>query len=171
MKGSNLLAVGARFLLIATASMLVSGCVSLATPERPAYTGVDQIDSVDSQQLVGIWRVTELNPIPDGVSSVTLIEYKPDGTVSGQIKPNGDDAASSLGALSMNGQWSVDNGMISHSEITMTSESNSQFGGLIADMINRSTHDMGGEANIFEVSSNRIVMVGPDGTAMQYDRR
>lgn len=162
---------GTTFLLTTAACVVLAGCVSFATPERPAYTGVDQVEAVDSKQLVGIWRVTELNPMPEGGSQITVIEYKSDGTVTGQIEPSKETASLGIGQLSMNGQWSVSNGLVSHTEITAQSDSESQFGGLVASMINRSARNMGGEANIFEISPNRIVMVGTDGAAMQYDRR
>jgi len=152
-------------------SLQFSACVSTHTPRQTAYEGVDQISDFNGEQIVGLWRVTALNPLANSGSRITLIEYKPDGTVVGNIEPSGESAKLGFGKLRLNGEWSVGNGVVVHREVKMTSESDSELGELIANIVNSSSRNLGGKADVFELSANRIVMVGSDGAAMQYDRQ
>lgn len=153
-------------------SILASSCASTKPPPRPDYTGNDQVSAISADQLVGTWLVTPLNPYPGEGDQETVIEYLGNGTVSGQITPQGEGAAA-LGSTSftMSGDWSVNGDTVSHANISMEENSGSTMGALLSQIINSSTHNVAGSANVYELSDNRIVMVGSDGAAMQYVRQ
>ena len=151
--------------------LLASGCAAFAPPERPRWEGVDQVGEVAAERLVGRWRVTPLNPYPDQEPQDTVIEYRADGRVLGEIEPGGESAAM-LGdtRFLMSGRWALESGVVRHSEIEMQAESDNPLARLMSDMINGMQRDLGGEADIQEISDRRIVMLGSDGAAMRYDR-
>ena len=152
--------------------VLANGCDSTKPPIRPDYEGSDQITSIDTEQLIGTWLVTSLNPYPEEGEQQTVIEYRSDGTVGGQIKLQGEGAAA-LGstAFTLSGEWNVDGDTVTHSHITMEESSGSAMGALLSKIVNSSTRNVAGSANVFEMSAERIVMVGTDGAAMQYIRQ
>ncbi|MEE9320767.1 MAG: hypothetical protein V3U76_10010 [Granulosicoccus sp.] len=157
---------------LALSSILASSCASTKPPVRPDYTGNDQVSAVSAGQLFGKWLVTSLNPYPGEGDQQTVIEYHSNGTVSGQITLQ-SEAAAALGStsLTMSGDWSVDGDIVSHANISMEESSGSAMGALLSKMINSSSRNVAGSANIYELSDNRIVMVGSDGAAMQYIRQ
>ena len=151
---------------------LASGC-SLTPPERPAYDGPDLVGSdVDPSSLVGVWRVTSLNPYPDQGEQETVIEYRADGTVVGEIDPSNDESMAVLGdtQFRMTGEWAVADGSVTHENVEMEALSENTFAQLMANMVNGLKRDLGGTADILELESDRIVMLGDDGGAMRYDR-
>lgn len=157
---------------VALLAALASGC-SLTPPERPAYDGPDLVGSdVDPGSLVGVWRVTPLNPYPDEGEQETVIEYRADGSVVGEIDPSEDESMAVLGdtQFRMTGNWSVSDGAVAHENIEMEALSDNAFAQLMANMINGLKRDLGGTADILELEADRIVMLGDDGGAMRYDR-
>ena len=147
------------------------GCAALAPPERPVWQGSDQVGDVAPDQLVGTWRVTPLNPYPDQEAQSTVIEYRADGTVVGQIEP-GAESAALLGdaRFEMSGRWAVADGVVSHSDVEMDVVSDNAMARMVAGMINGAKRDLGGTADVQELDANRIVMLGTDGAAMRYER-
>jgi len=162
------------FLTIVSFALLGTGCATLAPPERPAYTGTDNISSAEANQLVGVWRVKALNPYPDAPSQTTIIEYHADGRVGGKIQMNNDDPNRTDPFADMQfdiqGQWVLNIDTITHKDIQMISTTDNAMSAMIANIINQQ-RGISGQANIYELSSDRIVMVGNDGTAMEYSRQ
>ena len=163
---------GLALTLLIGCAVVVTSCASLTPPVRPDYNGRDSVDNANPGQLIGKWVVTDLNPYPDAQPQSTIIEYLADGTVVGLIEPQGD-SASALGNMKfqMSGNWQLNGDMMSHSNIEMSSSSDNQMGALISKLVNNSSKGIAGEANIYELSANRIVMVGTDGSAMEYVRQ
>ncbi len=153
------------------ALMLLTSCTSLTPPARPDYTGADSIDTADALQIIGAWTVKSLNPYPNEEPQGTTIEYRQDGTVLGTIEPQGESAAV-LGNMrfELTGKWSLDGDQIRHSNVEMNSTSNNAMGSMVSKLIN-GQKGIAGEGNIYELSVNRMVIMGSDGTAMEYVRQ
>lgn len=152
---------------------LLTGCASLTPPSRPAYTGPDNVENAQASQLVGTWSVRDLNPYPDMEPQSTTIQYLADGRVTGLIVPQGK-SADALGNMQfqMTAQWSLDGDTVTHENVEVNSIGDNGVGSMIASMMNNSTRNsLAGRANIYELSGDRIVMVGSDGAAMEYTRQ
>ena len=156
---------------LVAASLALSACVSLTPPSRPDYTGADSVNSAEASQLLGSWRVSELNPYPDVEPQNTVIEYRADGTVRGEVTPTGESAAV-LGDTRFEflGTWTLDGDTVVHKDVKMNTIGDNRMASMMANMINRQ-QNISGSANIYELSANRIVMVGDDGNAMEYVRQ
>ena len=160
-----------RTTLLATVLALV-GCASLAPPERPPWEGPDLVDRFEPDRLVGVWRVTPLNPYPEQPAQDTVMEYRPDGTVTADIDTASDEEMAALGDIRfrMNAHWSVADGRVLHEDVTMESIGDNQFARLMTSMINGMKRDLGGEADLRELEADHMVMLGSDGSATRYDR-
>ena len=157
--------------LIASA-VIVASCAALTPPVRPDYTGSDSVYKAEPAQFIGKWVVTDLNPYPDTPPQNTIIEYLADGTVVGLIEPQGE-STDGLGNMKfqMSGNWQLNGDRMSHSNIEMSSSVDNQMGALISKLVNNSSKGIASQANVYEISANRIVMVGTDGAAMEYVRQ
>lgn len=156
----------------ALASLItVTGCVSITPPSRPEYTGTDNIDQVQASQLIGRWSATELNPLPNTNPQTTFIDYNSDGTVSG-IVPSSTDAPASIDNLELrlSGNWALQADVVEHRNIVIHSTDDSELG-LLLNQVLQSQASISSRANIYEVSAERIVMVGEDGKAVEYLRQ
>ncbi len=162
---------GLTLLALLSITLAMTACASLKPPERPNYAGPDTVTSAQPAQLVGIWSVTDLNPYPGNGPQDTVIEYRADGSVLGTLTPQGE-GADALGNMQFKlaGQWVLSNDVITHQNMTMNSTSDNAFGGIVSKMINKQK-GISGQANIHELSPERIVMVGSDGAAMEYVRK
>jgi hypothetical protein len=156
-------------LLLSVFLLLLTACASVLTTSREPYHGVDKISSVEAASLVGRWKVNELNPRTDAPPQQTVIEYFADGTVQGLISLNGADLPGS-NDFRLSGNWTLQGDTVSHTDITMKSLDDSAFGAMLSDMINNSEQDLGGVANIQELSETRMVFLGSDGATMEYIR-
>ena len=158
-------------LLVSTISL--ASCASLTPPVRPAYTGADSVSTATQSQLVGVWTVNNLNPYPDSEPQRTTIEYKADGSVLGQVIPEGE-SAKALGNMTfeMTGNWRLDGDVITHEnmEMNVITEGENKLMNVLGNMFSKK-NGLSGQANIYELSANRIVMVGSDGGAMEYVRQ
>lgn len=157
--------------VIILSATILSACASLTPLERPGYTGADTIDTAQATQLIGSWVVTDLNPLPNSEPQSTTIEYRDDGTVLGTLTPQGE-SADALGNIQfeLTGEWVLNGDTVVHQNITMSSTSDSAMGDLLSRMVNNQK-GIAGQANIYELSNDRIVMVGTDGAAMEYIRQ
>lgn len=158
-------------------AFISTGCTSLSTPTRPVYEGDDSVSRAVASQFVGIWRVTDLNPLPNAVPQETIIEYRVNGTVVGQVNTHAANNAANNAAndaqnltYRLTGNWSLSGDTIVHSSIRMISDSNDKTSQLLSAIINSSSQQLGGQANVYELTENRLVMVGTDGAAMEYVR-
>jgi len=152
-------------------TILVTACSSLKAPERPVYTGLDNVDNANPSDLVGTWTVRELNPYSGSEPSTTTIEYREDGTVIGIITPEGE-GIEALGKMEfeLTGNWTLTDDILSHQDMVMNSTNDNAMGSILSNIVN-SRPAISGEANIYELSEDRIVMVGNDGAAMEYLRQ
>ncbi len=159
-------------ILLATAIALTS-CASLTPPVRPVYTGADSVSTATRSQLTGVWTVNNLNPYPDAEPQRTTIEYTADGSVLGQIIPEGESARA-LGNMTfeMTGNWRLDGDVITHEnmEMNVITEGDNKLMNVFANLFSKK-NGLSGQANIYELSANRMVIVGSDGGAMEYVRQ
>jgi len=153
--------------------MALTSCAALSPSERPAYTGADSVSTAKTSQLVGVWKVTNLNPYPESEPQRTTIEYRADGSVLGTIVPEGE-SASAMGNMrfEMTGNWRLDGDMITHEnmEMNVITDDDNKMMNVLGKMFGKK-NGLSGQANIYELSANRIVMVGADGGAMEYVRQ
>ena len=151
--------------------IFTTSCASFKPPARPAYTGADVINTATTSQLVGAWMVRSLNPFPNEEPQETTIEYKQDGTVIGTVIPQGESVAV-LGDIQfeLQGDWILEGDQITHSDIQMSTNSDNPMAAILSKAINGSK-GIAGEGNIYELSANRMVIVGTDGSAMEYQRQ
>ena len=149
------------------------GCAIFAPePERPAYGGTDQVGDVAPDSLVGTWRVTALNPLPDEPPQETVIEYRADGSVIGRTDLDERNAAlmGEDARLEITGRWSVVGGVVNHSEMDVEIVDGNALASMAGGLVSGAMRNVSNEANVYELGANRIVMVGDDGAAMRYDR-
>ena len=159
--------------LLATLGLIVSSCATQHTPLRANYSGPDNISLANANCLVGTWRAKEINPIENRRPQGSIIKYHSDGTVTaipgsakiGQATQQPDDLK-----LLITGNWTLQNDLIIHSNISMQSLSNDEASLLLSELINHAGHELGGTANIYELSANRMVTVGSDGVAVEHIR-
>ena len=181
---------------LAAALLVASGCAALAPAERPLWEGRDQVGDVAPERLVGTWRVTPLNPYPDQATQSTVIEYRRDGSVVGQIAPSddssddsggnsgggsngdssdssGDESATASGEarFEIRGRWTLADGIVSHADLEVRALSDDAMARLVADLINGTERDLAGTADIQQIDAERIVMLGTDGAAVRYERQ
>lgn len=159
--------------VLLAATVALASCASLTPPKRPVYTGADSVSTATSSQLVGAWTVNNLNPYPDAEPQRTTIEYKADGSVLGQVIPEGE-SAKALGNMTfeMTGNWRLDGDVITHEnmEMNVITEDDNKMMNILGNLFKKK-NGLSGQANIYELSTNRIVMVGSDGGAMEYVRQ
>jgi len=160
-----------RTTLLATV-LALGACVSLTPPERPPWEGPDLVDDFDPDRLVGVWQVTPLNPFPDQPVQDTVMEYRPDGTVVAEIDAGDDEAMAALGDIRfrMNASWSVAGGQVTHDDVRMEAIGENRYAQLMSSVVNGARKDLGGVADLRELESDYMVMLGADGSAMRYDR-
>ncbi|ASJ71056.1 hypothetical protein IMCC3135_04715 [Granulosicoccus antarcticus IMCC3135] len=158
---------------VLASTMVMASCASLKPSERPAYTGADTVSSANPSQLVGLWTMSDLNPYPQAEPQSRTIEYRSDGTLTGQITPEGE-SAKALGGMTfeMSGRWQLEEDRITHEglEMKVISDGSNPMASLLGKAFSQKKN-LSGQANIYELSANRIVMVGSDGVAMEYVRQ
>lgn len=157
--------------VVACAAVL-SGCIS--TPPRPVYEGADTVGAIDKSALIGKWEVRQLNPVPGTDYPKIVSVYSEDGTVATTMIPTGE-MAEAMGSTTYesNGNWGTEGDFLMHSEMKMKTTDNSgsnQFSALLDKVINNRMKDIEAQANVYEVTANRIVLVSPDGIAQEYIR-
>lgn len=154
-----------------TCLALLSSCASIKPPERPDYAGADTVSTANPGQIAGVWRVKSLNPYPQEEPQSTTIEYRDDGTVIGILEPQGD-SSDALGNLrfELTGSWTLAEDVISHTDIEINSTSDNAMGAMVSKIMSGSKA-IAGKGNIYELSDNRMVVVGDDGAAMEYIRQ
>lgn len=168
----NVLQSSRQILVSLAICVSLTSCASLSPPKRPDYTGPDQVTTFDASQIIGQWRVTELNPLPDTTPSDTTIEYRADGTAFGVVIPR-DQQFTSLGSMKfeMTADWSVEGEQLVHTNYDIAEVSGSEFGALMTQVMKRASGSAKpSTANLMELSRDRMIMLGSDGAAMQYDR-
>jgi len=161
-----------RLTTLIAITFALTACASSSGPAVPRYTGTDQINDVSADAFIGEWDLTILNPRDGQETNPTTVTYSADGAFTGTIFPTGQ-SASVLGddSLNMTGTWSTTNGLLRHENVEMSSSGDNELASFMASMMNGLSRDVGGTANIYELSANYMVLVGEDGVATRYDRR
>ncbi|MBX2881926.1 MAG: hypothetical protein KTR32_18405 [Granulosicoccus sp.] len=153
-------------------SFSLLGCASSTIRERTLYLGKDEIDKANPSQLVGVWVVRELNPLSDTSAQTTVVEYRANGTVKSTSTPTVETTdQAGIFAFELHGNWELQGDIISHSNIKMRVLSDDPVATKLGNYLNNRSENVGGTANIYELDSRRMVMVGDDGTAMEYTRQ
>ena len=137
-----------------------------------AYSGADAVTTFDAAQLVGVWNITPLNPLEGEGNVKAIIEYRADGTLLGQSEPTGQGTAA-LGELKFEttGNWAIDGELVAHSNLEIKEVTGNKLAGVLGSIIRNASRNVAAQANIYELTSDRMVMVGTtDGQAMAYDR-
>lgn len=171
--------------LLAMLGLIVSSCATQHTSVRASYLGPDNVDSANANCLVGTWRARQINPIENQTPQDSVMEYRSDGTVTATLggaqtsqatqhpvpnpKPKTNSNSNDSNLL-ITGNWTLQNDLITHSNIKMQSLGSDEISLLLSELINHAGHELGGTANIYELSANRMVTVGTDGVAIEYFR-
>jgi len=183
--------------LISALLLTASGC-GTTPPKRNAYPGSDLVTSVNKNALVGTWQATILNPLEFETDISTVITLNADSTFLSKTdvppKYDGDPGVS----MESSGRWQVADGTLMYSDVKIEKseikkpddvgdDPQSQAlweqatGGLMQFAANATTSYLNNQnaednaVNIFELSQQRIVLVGvnPQGSnpvAMEYTR-
>jgi len=157
---------------IATALLVVflSACSTTSMnspPKIEPYAGKDNVGAVNDSMFIGQWTVRQLNP-PEGVpQSDSLATISKDGS----IVVISDSAASGVNLkLQMTGTWQASGNMLKTQMESIKEISGNPMGGLLVKMMSSMTADMSGEAEVYEATQNRFVVVGKEGVAVEYTR-
>ena len=161
-----------RLITFIAITFVLTACATSSGPSVPPYTGTDQVSDVSADAFIGNWYLTIINPRDGQETNPTTVTYSADGAFTGTISPTGQ-SASVLGddTLNMTGTWSTANGLLRHENVEMSSSGNNELASFMASMMNGLSRDVGGTANVYELSAQHMVLVGEDGVATRYDRR
>lgn len=153
-------------------SLLLGACASMAPPERPPYTGADTVSTASSSQLLGTWQVRELNPIADAPEQRTEITYQAGGKVIGTVIPAKQDGLDAFGDMQfeVTADWTLTGDILTHANVNMRETTGNKLAAMMTALVNQNSQAIAGSANIYELSADRMVLVGEDGAAMEYLR-
>jgi len=159
-----------KIFVVSLAIIFISGCASMSQPKRATYTGADNVGTVTPEMIIGSWNVKSLNPTEGEETTSIKSKYTPDGTVVMNVIPQA--AASPMGTieLEMVGAWSIEGDNILMQLKSMKETSGNKMANMIVGMMGSMKEKMGGKANIYEASADRIVMVADDGSAQEWTR-
>ncbi len=159
-----------RVFALTLAIIFTSGCASMSQPKRTVYNGPDNIGSATPEMLIGHWSVKLLNPIEGESVADVKANYKSDGTVVMNVLPQ--QAGNPMGtiALEMAGVWSIEGDNVAVQLTSMKETSGNKMASMIIGMMGNMKEKMGGKANIYEASSNRVVLVSDEGQAQELTR-
>lgn len=149
---------------------LLSACASVNNKNHIRVS--DTVGQIDDRLLVGKWKVRELNPGSDAQAPETIIEYHDNGSLTGFITISDTSSASGNLSFDVQGNWYTEGELLKHADMHIQSTSQSQLGQLMSNLMNQSGNNLGGMANVYDISANRIIMVGTrdDDSAMVYTR-
>lgn len=151
-------------------TVLLSACSTTSmnsAPKIDPYTGKDNVGAVNDSMFVGQWTVRQLNP-PAGVpQSDSLATISQDGS----IVVISDSSSSGVNLkLQMTGTWQASGNVLKTQMESIEEISGNPMGGLLVKMMSSMTKDMSGEAEVYEATKNRFVVVGKEGVAVEYTR-
>ena len=152
--------------VVALSTMLMIGCASLPLtgPKRPAYTGKDTVTTVNPSGFIGTWRVKVLNPIEGEKQQKITYSYKPDGTVLMVSDNRNSGNPMSDMVLEMTGSWKIHNGIIPQKLESVRETSGNKFAGILVGVMSSLKSKLSGDANVYTMQPNRIVLVSEDRT-------
>lgn len=147
--------------------ILFNGCASMSQPERAAYTGADNFGTVKPDILIGNWNIRILNPAEGEEAQKMTSTYKSDGTVV--INTQSSASANPIGniVLEMTGTWSIEGENVVLHLDSIRETSGNQIASLMVGMLGNMKKSLSGTANIYEASTDRIVLVSTEGGQAQ----
>ena len=150
----------------------LSACAAPRDAPVPTFTGQDSVTTVNNSAFIGSWDMTILNPRATQEISMNTVTYSEDGQFTSILIPP-EDSASPFGStpLNLSGDWSIAEGVLVHSNVQASSDTEDAYALELVELLNNSPRELGGSANVYEVSASHFVLVGDDGIATRYDRR
>lgn len=150
----------------------LGGCATTTGPSVPPYTGADSVTEATPNAFIGSWDLTILNPRDGQETHPTVVNYNGNGDFSGTITPTGQSVAILGDAdLIMTGTWSTDNGFLTHHDVQMSSSGDNPLASFMTSLMNGMASNLGGTADIYELSDSHVILVAEDGVATRYDRQ
>ena len=159
-----------KIFTVSLAIIFISGCASMSQPKRTAYTGADNVGTATPEMLIGNWNVKLLNSIEGETTSDVKAHYKSDGTVVMNVTPQSPASPMGTIALEMVGAWSIEGDNVAVQLTSMKETSGNKMASMIVGMMGNMKEKMGGKANIYEASTNRVVLVSDEGQAQELTR-
>ena len=159
-----------RIFTVSLAIIFISGCATMSQPKRTVYTGADNVGTVTPEMLIGNWNVKLLNPIEGETVSGVKANYGADGTVVMNVTPQSSASPMGTIALEMVGAWSIEGDNVAVQLKSMKETSGNKMASMIVGMMGNMKEKMGGKANIYEASSDRVVLVSDEGQAQELTR-
>ncbi|HFD87090.1 MAG TPA: hypothetical protein ENJ35_05395 [Gammaproteobacteria bacterium] len=149
---------------VAITILLMASCASLplSGPKRPAYTGKDTVTAVNPSAFIGTWRVKILNPTEGEKHPKLTYTYKPGGTVMMISDNRNTGNPMSDMVLEMTGSWKIHNGIITQKLVSVRETSGNKFAGIVVGVMNSFKNKLSGDANVYTLEPNRIVLVSED---------
>ena len=165
---STSLPAGRRILLatVCAATVAVAGC-STTPPPRTAYDGPDRVTTVQPAMLIGSWDVRILNPIPGEKNQQVTAKYNADGSVV--VNSVSTEVGMQM-SFRMIGRWSVNGDQITQTLESMEETSGKPINALIRPFVGSMKSRASGTANVYEASSDRVVLVSEHGQAQELTR-
>lgn len=148
-------------------AVFLAGCASSAPPPPPPYSGPDNVGAVNKNMIIGQWSGRLLNPVQGQPNNGFTAAFNADGSTVYDVT----DTQSGMGLkLQMVGTWSIQGDQITTQLDSVREVSGNALGGLMAKMMSGMRDRMGGSANVYEASANRLVLVGKEGQAQEFTR-
>ncbi len=159
-----------RVFTVSLAIIFISGCASMSQPKRTAYAGTDNVGTATPEMLIGNWSVKLLNPIEGENTLDVKTSYNSDGSVI--MTALTQQSANPMGtiALELTGAWSIEGDSVAVQLKSMKETSGNKMASMIVGMMGNMKEKMGGKANIYEASADRVVLVSDDGQAQELTR-
>lgn len=148
-------------------TVFLSACATTSAPNIEPYAGKDNVGAVNDSMFVGKWNVRQLNApegIPQSDSQATISQ-------DGSIVVISDNSSSGVNLkLQMTGTWQASGNKLKTQMESIKEISGNPMGGLLVKMMSSMTSDMSGEAEVYEATKSRFVVVGKEGVAVEYTR-
>lgn len=160
-----------KYAVVFVGSLVLIGCATPSQPQRTAYSGTDNVDTVSSAMMVGKWNVSILNPI-EGEETIkeVKVNYLADGTVTMTTLSQTSSGPMGTVALEMAGSWKIEGDNVWQQLDSIKETSGNTMAKFLVGMMGNFKHKFSGTANVYEASSNRLVLVSEEGQAQELIR-
>ena len=150
-------------LAVVGAGALVAGCAGVGgdTPKRPPLTVADEVQRIDSSNIVGTWTCRELNPYPEVPQQVSTITYAKDGSFTGRAQY--DAQASPFGGMTVEsiGKWTVEDDRIVTGDVKTSAGSPDAFtnvmAGIATSFVNSAYGQEQGSGDVLKLTRTELV--------------
>lgn len=147
-------------------AVALSSC-STTPPARTPYTGADKVQAVSQDMLLGRWNVKVLNPIEGEEVNSAIAHYREDGTVVIEATTNTGVELK----MEMDGTWQVQGNTVVQQLTEIRETGGDPVAKLMMPLMNAFKDRMGGTADIYEATANRVVLVSAEsGQAQELTR-